>query len=231
VSTDAVRNRVRARVGAEINGNASGSSERLLVELEPARRAAAWQAPVRNRDVGRGTGSGDARPTDPHRRACREQTLRARPFAYDRNTGIVRAIAGRLPVENVRIAVKSRSLGEQAANIVPSPVAKKQRGSVLDHGKVSSVAHHQQIRLGRHHRRHRTEGDRHEAQDSDPAGPQPQPHQATRNQPECPGRHAGEHRQSCRAGDRVSKAEERFERQPGEPPRGRTEPEAVEGQR
>jgi hypothetical protein len=69
-----------------------------------------------------------------------------RTFSKQRNASVVRAVAARFAVEEVRIAVIAGDFGEQAADIVPRPVSQDQGRPLLDDRKVPAVAGYEQIR-------------------------------------------------------------------------------------
>ena len=106
------------------------SGEAWLIQLEPAWIAAARQPAVGNGDVDGAASAGDGGPVDPRSRPGRQQP--PFPFALPENgnAGVVRAIAVRLTLEDIGIAVEAGGFGKQTPDIVAGPVAKNWR-SVL----------------------------------------------------------------------------------------------------
>src|SRR5947208_12735529 len=105
---DPVGNTVHRRVVSEIDCKAARMGERIAIELEPVRLATPRQASVRNDDVGNSTGGSYRRPVDPRSRARGQEPPLRRLLAEDSYACVMAAIARRLTVQNVRIAIEPR---------------------------------------------------------------------------------------------------------------------------
>lgn len=145
MSADPVGDAVDARPLAKVNRKPTRTLERRRIELQPARLACARQPPVGDDNVRRGAGARNGRPINPVGRTGREQAPFRAALAQHRNTRIMRAVAGRLPLKEVGIAVEAGGFRKQAAHIIAGTVPQEQRHSILDNRQMPSVAGHEQV--------------------------------------------------------------------------------------
>lgn len=162
---DAVGDAVHPRPLAEINRQAAGALQRPRVELEPARVTCARQTAVGDDYVRGSAGVRNRRPAYPIARARCQQPPLGLVLPKQRDTGIVRAVAGWLAFEEVGIAIEPRCFGEETPDIIAGAVAQKQRCPVLDDGEMAAIAGHQQIGRRRSRRRHSSDRHGQEAQE------------------------------------------------------------------
>jgi hypothetical protein len=172
VIADAVGDAVYSRSLAEIDCEAAGPLQRGRVELEPARLAGTGETPVGDDDVRGSAGAGDCRPVDAVGRTGRKQAPFGATLPKQRDTGIVGAIACRLPFEQVGVAVEAGSLREQAADVIARAVPEQQWRSVVDHGQMAPVAGHEEVRCRGKRRGGAADGERYEAEQAQPRVPQ-----------------------------------------------------------